>query len=233
MNKNQRKRQLDRGLAIALALLLAATIAITVIAFSSSKKAKPKPGETTTSGTAVTTTGSRATTTTAPFGTTTEKPGDNPVVAKPDKMIIPVSGGTMLKEYSKDVPVWSLTMEDYRIHGGIDIEAAAGAAVVASADGTVALVVADPMMGQTVEITHSEGCKTVYKNLSTKIPEGLKQGVKVKAGDTIGYVGDTSLTEISEEPHLHFEAWLDGATADPVSFFDVPKKDPATDFEDK
>ena len=89
------------------------------------------------------------------------------------------------------------------------------------------------MMGQTVEITHSEGCKTVYKNLSTKIPEGLKQGAKVKAGDTIGYVGDTSLTEISEEPHLHFEVWLDGATADPVSFFDVPKKDPATDFEDK
>ena len=88
-------------------------------------------------------------------------------------------------------------------------------------------------MGQTVEITHSEGCKTVYRNLSTKIPEGMKTGAKVSAGDTIGYVGDTSLTEISEEPHLHFEVWIDGATANPASFFEVAKKDPSSDFEDK
>ena len=230
MNKNQRKRQLNRGLAVALAILLAATVTITIIAFSSSKKTKPAKPEVTTSQRPVVTT-------TAPKQTepphTTEKPGDNPVVAKPEKMLIPVAGGTMLKEYSSDVPVWSLTMEDYRIHGGIDIEAAVGTPVTASADGTLTLIEADPMMGQTVEITHSEGCKTVYRNLSTKIPEGMKTGAKVSAGDTIGYVGDTSLTEISEEPHLHFEVWIDGATANPASFFEVAKKDPSSDFEDK
>lgn len=230
MNKNQRKRQLNRGLAVALAILLAATVTITIIAFSSSKKTKPgKDGTSSTSQMPVTTTTPKQT----EPPQTTEKPGDNPVVAKPDKMLIPVAGGTMLKDYSSDVPVWSLTMEDYRIHGGIDIEAAVGTAVTASADGTVTLIEADPMMGQTVEITHSEGCKTVYKNLSTKIPEGLAPGAKVRTGDTIGYVGDTSLIEISEDPHLHFEVWVDGATVNPLSFFEVAKKDPSTDFEDK
>ena len=89
------------------------------------------------------------------------------------------------------------------------------------------------MMGQTIEITHSDSCKTVYKNLSTKLPEGLTSGAMVKAGQTIGYVGDTSLIEISENPHLHFEVYVDGASADPLSFFSVAEKDPSTDFEDK
>lgn len=230
MNKNQRKRQLNRGLAIALAILLAATIAITIIAFTSSKKTKPNPGESSTSGhTTVQTTTNSTTSQT----TTTGKTDDNPVSVKPDKMLCPVVGGTMLKEYSSDVPVWSLTMEDYRIHSGIDVEAESGTEVIAAADGVLSLIDADPMMGQTIEITHSDSCKTVYKNLSTKLPEGLTSGAMVKAGQTIGYVGDTSLIEISENPHLHFEVYVDGASADPLSFFSVAEKDPSTDFEDK
>lgn len=230
MNKNQRKRQLNRGLAIALAILLAATIAITIIAFTSSKKAKPGTAESSTSGQTSAQTTTKQTTAQT---TTTAKTDDNPVSVKPDKMLCPVASGTMLKEYSSDVPVWSLTMEDYRIHSGIDIEAESGTEVIAAADGVISLIEADPMMGQTIEITHSDSCKTVYKNLSTKLPEGLMSGATVNAGQTIGYVGDTSLTEISEEPHLHFEVYVDGASADPLSFFSVAEKDPATDFEDK
>ena len=126
MNKNQRKRQLNRGLAIALAILLAATITITIIAFTSSKKTKPNPGESSTSGQTTVQTTTNSTTSQT---TTTGKTDDNPVSVKPDKMLCPVVGGTMLKEYSSDVPVWSLTMEDYRIHSGIDVEAESGTEV--------------------------------------------------------------------------------------------------------
>ena len=40
-------------------------------------------------------------------------------------------------------------------------------------------------------------------------------------GQTIGSVGDTSLTEIAEEPHLHFEIKVDGQYADPLDYIAV------------
>lgn len=225
MNKNQKKRQLNRGLSIALALLLAVTVSVTIIAFASSSRKKPSES-TNTSETSNTETTSSTTT------TATEKPTDNPVVAKPDEIICPVSGGVLGKVFSADVPVWSLTMEDYRVHSGIDITADAGTAVMACADGTITEVKADPMMGQTITITHAEGYQSIYKNLQTKLPENIKIGTKVSAGDTIGYVGDTALVEISDSPHLHFEFIGENVSVDPLTFFAVPVSDSTSNYED-
>ena len=225
MNKNQKKRQLNRGLSIGLALLLAVTVCVTIIAFASSSRKKPI--ETNTLQTSMT-----ETTTTTAMTTTTEKPADNPVAAQPDKLICPVSGGVLAKGFSADVPVWSMTMEDYRVHSGIDIQADAGTPVMACANGTITDVKADPMMGQTITVSHTAGWISVYKNLQTKLPENIKVGANVSAGETIGYVGDTALVEISDSPHLHFEFISDEAAIDPLTFFSVPVSDSASNYED-
>lgn len=230
MNRNQKKRQLNRGLTISLALLLAATICITIIAFVSAKRSKP--GDSTDGSSSSSSSTLQTTSSTTPISTTPDKPTDKPVSVIPDEFLCPVDAGKLCKEHSSDVPVWSLTMEDYRVHAGIDIEADAGTPVEASAGGEITEIFADPMMGQSIVITHADGCKTVYKNLQTKLPEDIASGAKVKAGDTIGYVGDTALLEISDSPHLHFEIYLDGAAVDPLTYFDVPEKNAQTDFED-
>lgn len=231
MNRNQKKRQLNRGLTIAIALLLTATICITIIALVSSKRSKP--GESSSTSSTVVTTTSGGTTQTTPISSTSEKPVDKPVNVMPDSFSCPVSGGKLGKDYSSDVPVWSLTMEDYRVHSGIDIESDAGTAVFACADGEITEVYADVLMGQTVVVKHSDTCVSVYRNLQTKLPENIKVGATVKEGNTIGYVGDTALLEISDSPHLHFEILCDGKNVNPLSFFSVPLKDSEENFEDK
>jgi murein DD-endopeptidase MepM/ murein hydrolase activator NlpD len=64
------------------------------------------------------------------------------------------------------------------------------------------------------------------------MPSSVSVGVNVSAGDTIGYVGDTALIEISESPHLHFEMTKDGESINPLSHFEIPENDPSADYED-
>ena len=118
MNENQKKLQMNRGLAIGLSLLIVAAIVITVIAVVSAKRPDPAPSETTTG----TTTGTK------PQETTTGKK-EEPVIAEKISFIAPVSAGNVIGEWSADVPVFSNTMEDYRVHLGVDIKAEAGTAV--------------------------------------------------------------------------------------------------------
>jgi murein DD-endopeptidase MepM/ murein hydrolase activator NlpD len=250
MNTNQKNQeQLNRGIAIAVAILLALTLIVTVIAFSASKNSGTKPAITTkrslatlatsgtraTSGTQATsstqaTSGSSASTTDA-VKTPDDGGDDKPTAVITPDFVCPL-GGTLVKDYSADIPVFSITMEDYRIHSGIDIGADAGTEVLAAADGEITKVFYDPMMGQTVEITHEGGFVTIYKNLQTKMPASVAVGTSVSAGDTIGYVGDTALIEICDNPHLHFEMRKDGESINPLSHFEIPENDPTSDYED-
>jgi murein DD-endopeptidase MepM/ murein hydrolase activator NlpD len=222
MNENQKKLQMNRGLAIGLSLLIVAAIVITVIAVVSAKRAKPIPGETTAGIT---------TTQTKPTETTTAKK-DEPVIAEKVSFISPIQAGAVIGEWSADVPVFSNTMEDYRVHLGVDIGADAGTPVYAAADGTVESVEFHPMMGQTVIITHADGYKSIYRNMQTTVPEGIEAGASVKAGDEIGYVGDTALVEISEAPHLHFEIYRDDVCEDPMDHITLAAIDASKDYED-
>lgn len=133
------------------------------------------------------------------------------------EFIAPLSG-LLSKSHSVDVPVYSLTMEDYRTHTGVDIAAAPGTAVRAAADGTVEEIWEDPMMGGCLSIVHSGGAKSVYRNLADELSEGLAVGEAVKAGAILGAVGESALAEIAEESHLHYELYIDGVSVDPADF---------------
>ncbi len=216
---------MTRGLTIALALLVVVAIVVTVVAVVSSRRTKPEA-----TGTSGQTTPNQTTGTTGPQDTT--DPGDTPIVADDVTFISPVTNGNISKEWSADIPVYSDTMEDYRVHLGVDIEADAGTPVYAAADGTIESVTLDPMMGQTIVISHAGGYKSVYQNLQTTIPEEIAEGVTVKAGDEIGAIGDTALVEISQSPHLHFEIYRDDECEDPLTHITVTPIDDETYYED-
>jgi len=135
--------------------------------------------------------------------------------------IAPISG-TVIKQHSTTIPVFSETLEEWRIHTGIDISCEEGASVFAAQDGTVTAVRNDPMLGKTIEITHGGGVKTVYSNLAA---DGLpKVGKEVKAGEKIATVGDSSISELADETHLHFAMYVDGIAVDPLKYItDIAK----------
>ncbi len=238
MNTNQKKQdKLNKGIAIAVAVLLALTLIVTIIAFSAGKQSSGGGTSASTKKTYSTTASATTQTSQSTNGTVapgTDTPGvggDKPTVGETISFICPANG-TLVKDYSADVPVFSLTMEDYRVHCGLDIAADAGTDVLAAASGEITRVFYDPMMGQTVEITHDGGYVTVYKNLQTKLPEGTAEGARVTVGDVIGYVGDTALVEISEGPHLHFEMYKDEENMNPLSKITLSEKDSGSDYED-
>ena len=124
--------------------------------------------------------------------------------------------GEVIKEYAKDKLVYSNTLGEWIVHGGIDIKANKTTVVKASAEGTVKSIKNDPRYGLTVIVEHSNGFTSVYSNLLTA--EFVVEGEKVKQGQTIGTVGTTATFEISDEPHLHFEIRKDGNSLDPTLY---------------
>jgi murein DD-endopeptidase MepM/ murein hydrolase activator NlpD len=100
----------------------------------------------------------------------------------------------------------------WRTHEGVDFSAPYGAPVRATADGSVATVGrGDPGYGNLIELRHANGIRTRYGHLSGFV-RGLRVGVRVQQGETIGYVGSTGL---STGPHLHYEFLVNGRPTNP------------------
>ena len=151
--------------------------------------------------------------------------GGNEDETKPPEKLTFVSPvvGSIIKGHSMDTPVFSNTLGEWRVHTGIDIAAEEGSKVYASADGEVSAVYSDPFLGKTVEITHRGGIVSVYSNLSTS-DIAVKVGDTVRSGDKIGAVGDTSLSELADEPHLHFGVKVDGVSVNPLDYISEDSK---------
>ena len=147
-----------------------------------------------------------------------EKEPEKPATDTVPTLSLPVQG-TLSQIHSVDTQVFSTTMQDWRVHLGIDLATEEDAPVYAAADGTVARVWEDPMMGQCVAIKHSGDCLTVYKNLSTTLADGIIAGATVARGQILGTVGDSAMVEIAEEPHLHMEMTVKGIQVDPLEYF--------------
>lgn len=144
-------------------------------------------------------------------------PSQQPAAATEPTFYPPVNG-SMLIGYSESADVFFESLREWRYHPGVDIETNAGALIQASADGVVSEILesAPRSMGATIVIEHSGGYTTVYSNLTGTM--SVTVGKVVKAGDTIGAVGDTSFAENALPPHLHFEILKDGEPVDPMEF---------------
>ena len=93
-----------------------------------------------------------------------------------------------------------------KMHRGTDFAAPTGTPIMASGDGVVKKAGWCGGGGNCVKIRHNSTYQTVYAHMS-KFARGIKAGVRVKQGQTIGYVGSTGK---STGPHLHYEVIVNG-----------------------
>ena len=93
-----------------------------------------------------------------------------------------------------------------KMHKGTDFAAPTGTPIMASGDGIVKKAGWCGGGGNCVKIKHNSTYQTVYAHMS-KFARGIKAGVRVKQGQTIGYVGSTGK---STGPHLHYEVIVNG-----------------------
>jgi len=134
---------------------------------------------------------------------------------KASQFVTPLQGNVIL-DYSKDVPIYSKTLDQYMIHEGIDIAAPLDTQVQAIAEGTVINVYTDDRYGISIVINHGNGLSSIYSNLSTT--QLVQMGDVVTKGQVISGVGETALFETLDEAHLHFAMTQDGESINPRQY---------------
>ena len=97
-----------------------------------------------------------------------------------------------------------------RRHEGTDYAATPGTPVMAAGDGMVLRAGRAGGYGNLIELRHVNGITTRYGHLRS-IARGVRRGVRVVQGQTIGYVGSTGL---ATGPHLHYEFRENGIARD-------------------
>jgi murein DD-endopeptidase MepM/ murein hydrolase activator NlpD len=93
-----------------------------------------------------------------------------------------------------------------KMHRGTDFAAPKGTPIMASGNGIIKKAGWCGGGGNCVKIRHNSTYETIYAHMS-KFARGIKNGVRVKQGQTIGYVGSTGK---STGPHLHYEVIVNG-----------------------
>jgi murein DD-endopeptidase MepM/ murein hydrolase activator NlpD len=93
-----------------------------------------------------------------------------------------------------------------KMHRGTDFAAPKGTPIMASGNGIIKKAGWCGGGGNCIKIRHNSTYETVYAHMS-KFARGIKNGVRVKQGQTIGYVGSTGK---STGPHLHYEVIVNG-----------------------
>ncbi|MBP7175634.1 MAG: peptidoglycan DD-metalloendopeptidase family protein [Thermoclostridium sp.] len=132
---------------------------------------------------------------------------------------MPVEGKINM-DYAMDKLLYSKTLDEWRVHTGIDIAAPRGEAVKAASDGYIKEIKEDPCYGITITLDHENGYKSIYSNLASSSMVSVNQ--KVKAGDAISSVGNTAIFECMDPPHLHYEVYKDDKLIDPKTLLPVP-----------
>jgi murein DD-endopeptidase MepM/ murein hydrolase activator NlpD len=99
-----------------------------------------------------------------------------------------------------------------KMHTGVDWADDTGTPIFSAGNGTVIKAEWDTGYGRRVEIQHLNGYVTAYSHMSG-FAKGIQDGVKVRQGQVIGYVGSSGL---STGPHLHYEVLVNGHFVDPM-----------------
>ncbi|MGF1551660.1 MAG: peptidoglycan DD-metalloendopeptidase family protein [Paracoccaceae bacterium] len=103
------------------------------------------------------------------------------------------------------------------MHSGIDIAAARGTPVNATAAGVVTFVGWQRGYGRVVEIRHAFGFETLYAHLDRT---RVVLGQRVAKGERIGDMGSTGR---STGNHVHYEVRLDETAVNPLRFIEAAR----------
>jgi murein DD-endopeptidase MepM/ murein hydrolase activator NlpD len=93
-----------------------------------------------------------------------------------------------------------------KMHRGTDFAAPMGTPIMASGDGIVTRARWCGGGGNCIKIKHNSTYQTIYAHMQS-FGRGIKEGLRVKQGQIIGYVGSTGK---STGPHLHYEVIENG-----------------------
>lgn len=132
--------------------------------------------------------------------------------AKKEDFIFPLSK-KVIKDYSNSVAVKSKTMNDWRVHNGVDFEARVGQEVKAINSGAVLAIYNNSLWGTVVEIDHGAGVVAKYCGLSSDCR--VTANDVVEKGQVIGSIGDIPV-EAADGCHLHLEITENGKIIDPL-----------------
>ena len=88
-----------------------------------------------------------------------------------------------------------------KMHKGTDFAAPMGTPIMASGDGVITRARWCGGGGNCIKIKHNSTYETIYAHMKN-FARGIREGVRVKQGQIIGYVGSTGN---STGPHLHYE----------------------------
>ena len=123
--------------------------------------------------------------------------------AKKALMKTPINGARLSSSFGlRKHPILGFN----KMHKGTDFAAPLGTPIMASGDGLIIRARWCGGGGNCVKIKHNATYSTVYAHMS-KFGPGIKEGVRVKQGRIIGYVGSTGM---STGPHLHYEVIENG-----------------------
>lgn len=145
----------------------------------------------------------------------TAKPAPSPT-AQQARLLNPPVGGSIVWGCAIDELIYSETLKQWMTHPAVDIAAKQGEAVHAVANGTVEFAGEDDALGFMVRLRHQNGHESVYACLK-ELPE-LAEGDSVSAGQQIGEVGNSGISECALSFHLHFEYIVDGNNVDPTDY---------------
>lgn len=127
------------------------------------------------------------------------------------------SSKNVIKEYSNENPVYSVTLNDWRVHDGTDFAAEKGSIVRSITDGTVKEIYNDQALGTTMVIDHGD-FEAYYC--------GLGDTTLVNPGDSVAMAQDIGSIksvpcELLEQDHLHLAIKKDNAFVNPMTILQL------------
>jgi len=109
----------------------------------------------------------------------------------------------------------------YKSHRGTDFAAPQGTPIRSVGDGVIVEARYSKYNGNYVKIKHNSVYTTQYLHM-VKMARGMRPGVKIKQGQTIGYVGHTGLARGN---HVCYRFWKYGHQVDALRV-DLPSSEP-------
>ena len=132
------------------------------------------------------------------------------IASIPSVMPINIKDYTMSSGYGyRRDPVYGTA----KFHDGLDLAAATGTPVFATADAIVEVAERKDAYGNCIDLNHGYNYVTRYAHLSQIL---VKPGQRVKRGEMIGKVGSTGKSTGS---HLHYEVRFKGEPQNPVHYY--------------
>lgn len=138
----------------------------------------------------------------------TKKERDKEFAARARALFAPLNGTTLqmpvvgVRPYELTNSWGNARDGGKRKHKGIDIFAPKGTGIVAVADGIISYLGEQPKGGNCLWLTTESGASFYYAHLD-RWAAGLYEGMEVRSGELLGYVGNTGNAKYTPS-HLHF-----------------------------